>query len=410
MSSTPLQDKYIVLGVTGSIAAYKAADLASKLTQAGARVDTVLTEAATRFVSPLTFQSVTGRPAYTDADLWGAQAHVLHVGLGHTADLLVIAPATAQTMAKLAHGLADNLLTLAALAAACPVLIAPAMDGGMFGQAATQANVRILQERGMAIVGPEEGHLASGLKARGRMTEPVDLVGHIRYRLSRGGPLAGRQVIVTAGGTQEPVDPVRVLTNRSSGKQGLALAQAALDAGADVTLIAASIALPVPIGLRHVPVGTAAEMAAAVLDACREADVLLMAAAVADFTPADPAGHKIKKDEGLPVLALKRTADILSEVARQRQATGRPLVVAGFAAETQNLLANARAKLEAKRLDLMVANDVSAADAGFSVDTNRVTLIDADGAEELALMSKADVAERVLQRVTQLIHDASLTG
>lgn len=401
--ASPLQDKYVVLGVTGSIAAYKAADLASKLTQAGARVDTVLTEAATRFVSPLTFQSVTGRPAYTDANLWGAQAHVLHVGLGHQADLIVIAPATAQTMAKLAHGLADNLLTLTVLAAACPVLIAPAMDGGMFGQPATQANVRVLSERGMTIVGPEEGHLASGLKARGRMTEPLDLLGHIRYRLSRGGPLAGRRVIVTAGGTQEPVDPVRVLTNRSSGKQGLALAQAALDAGADVTLIAAPMALPVPVGVQHVAVGSAAEMAVAVLDACRKADVLLMAAAVADFTPVDPAGQKIKKDQGPPLLALRRTADILSEVAVRRETTGYPLLVAGFAAETENLLANAQAKLRAKQLDLLVANDVSAVDAGFGVDTNRVTLLDARGAEELPLLSKADVAARVVERVIQLM-------
>jgi len=405
MASTPLQDKYVVLGVTGSIAAYKAADLASKLAQAGALVDTVLTEAATRFVSPLTFQSVTGRPAYTDADLWGAQAHVLHVGLGHKADLLVIAPATAQTMAKLAHGLADNLLTLTTLAATCPVLLAPAMDGGMFGHTATQANVCLLQERGLVIVGPGEGHLASGLKARGRMIEPAELVGHIRYLLSRGGPLAGRRVIVTAGGTQEPVDPVRVLTNRSSGKQGLALAQAALDAGADVTLIAAPISLPVPVGVQHIAVHTAAEMAGAVLDACPHADALLMAAAVADFRPAGPSVHKIKKAQGVPTLALERTPDILSEVARQRRESGRPRAVVGFAAETENVLANAQAKLEAKGLDLMVANDVSAADAGFGVDTNRVTLIDAGGANPLPLLSKAEVADQVIERLVDLLRE-----
>lgn len=404
MTPTPLQDKYIVLGVTGSIAAYKGADLASKLTQAGARVDTVLTEAAARFISPLTFQSVTGRPAYTDADLWGAQAHVLHVSLGRQADMLIIAPATAQTLAKLAHGQADNLLTLAVLAATCPVLIAPAMDGGMFAHPATQHNLRLLQERGLVIVGPEEGHLASGLMARGRMTEPADIVGRARYLLSRGGPLAGRRVVVTAGGTQEPLDPVRVLTNRSSGKQGLALAQAALDAGADVVLIAAPIGLPSPAGVQRLDVQTAADMAAAVLDACRQADALLMAAAVADFRPAGPSARKIKKEQGVPALALERTPDILSQLAAQRRDTGLPRVVVGFAAETENLLPNAQRKLAAKDLDLIVANDVSAAGAGFAVDTNRVTLLGASGVVEvLPLLSKAEVAERVIERLIGLL-------
>jgi len=401
---SPLSDKHIVLGVTGSIAAYKAADLASKLTQAGARVDTVLTEAATRFVAPITFQSVTGRPAYTDADLWGAQAHVLHVGLARQADLLVIAPITAQTIARLAHGLADNLLTLVALAASCPILIAPAMDGGMFAHPATQENLGVLKERGVIVVGPEEGHLASGLIKRGRMTEPMDILGHIRYTLSRGGPLAGRTVVVTAGGTQEPLDPVRFISNRSSGKQGYALAQAALDAGADVVLITAPTALPTPIGAQRVDVRTAAEMAGAVLQTCPQADALLMAAAVADFRPVQAADQKLKKARGVPTLTLEPTTDILAAVARQRQETGRPRVVVGFAAETQDLLANAQAKLRAKGLDLIVANDVSAADAGFAVDTNRVTLIAADGnIETLPLLSKAEVAERVLERVVALL-------
>ncbi len=402
---SPLQGKHILLGVTGSIAVYKAADLASKLTQAGARVDTVLTEAAAKFIAPITFQSVTGRPAYTDADLWSAQAHVLHVGLARQADLLVIAPITAQTIAKLACGLADNLLCLAALAASCPILIAPAMDGGMFMHPATQENLGVLQARGVVVVGPEEGHLASGLIRRGRMTEPLDILGHIRYALSRGGPLAGRTVTVTAGGTQEPLDPVRFIANRSSGKQGYALAQAALDAGADVVLITAPTALPTPIGVRRVEVRTAAEMAAAVLDACPQADALLMAAAVADFRPAQAADQKLKKARGVPTLPLEPTVDILAEVAKQRQETGRPRVVVGFAAETQDLLANAQAKLRAKRLDLIVANDVSAADAGFGVDTNRVTLLAADGsAETLPLLSKAEVAERVIERLIARIN------
>jgi phosphopantothenoylcysteine decarboxylase/phosphopantothenate--cysteine ligase len=404
MSVSLLNEKRIVLGVTGSIAAYKAVDLASKLAQTGAIVETVLTEDAARFVAPLSFQSVTGHPAYTDADLWGAQAHVLHVGLARRADLLVIAPLTAQTLAKLANGLADNLLSLAALAATCPLLIAPAMDAGMFANPATQANLARLEERGAIVVGPEEGHLASGLVARGRMTEPQEILGRIRYTLSRGGPLKGRRLVVTAGGTQEPLDPVRYLTNRSSGKQGLSLAQAALDAGGDVTLIAAPVALPIPVGVDHVPVRTAAEMAQAVLAASQDADALLMAAAVADFRPAQMAEQKVKKERGLASLGLEPTTDILAAVASQRPSSKHPRVVVGFAAETENLIDNAKAKLKAKTLDLIVANDVSAADSGFAVDTNRVILLDAWGdSEPLPLMSKTAVAERVIGRVTELL-------
>ena len=404
MSVSLLNEKRIVLGVTGSIAAYKAVDLASKLAQTGAIVESVLTEDAARFVAPLSFQSVTGHPAYTDADLWGAQAHVLHVGLARRADLLVIAPLTAQTLAKLANGLADNLLSLAALAATCPLLIAPAMDAGMFANPATQANLARLEERGAIVVGPEEGHLASGLVARGRMTEPQEILGRIRYTLSRGGPLKGRRLVVTAGGTQEPLDPVRYLTNRSSGKQGLSLAQAALDAGGDVTLIAAPVALSIPVGADHVPVRTAAEMAQAVLAASQDADALLMAAAVADFRPAQMAEQKVKKERGLASLGLEPTTDILAAVASQRPSSKHPRVVVGFAAETENLIDNAKAKLKAKTLDLIVANDVSAADSGFAVDTNRVILLDAWGdSEPLPLMSKTAVAERVIGRVTELL-------
>lgn len=404
MASNPLQDKRIVLGVTGSIAAYKAADLASKLAQEGALVEAVLTEAATEFISPLTFQSVTGQPAYTDADLWGAQAHVLHIGLARHADLLLIAPASAQTLARLALGLADNLLSLTALAATCPLVVAPAMDAGMFSHPATQANLETLSRRGAVVVGPEEGHLASGLVARGRMSEPQEILGQVRYVLSRGGPLAGRRVLVTAGGTQEPVDPVRFLTNRSSGKQGLALAQAALDAGAEVTLIATPGVPRAPAGAGHQVVGTAAEMAEAVLQVAATADVLIMAAAVADFRPAHEAAEKIKRAEGTPVLALEPTVDILAAVGRQRRETGRPAVVVGFAAETQDLLDNARHKLQAKKLDLLAANDVSAADSGFGVDTNRVILLDAGGGTEtLPLLTKAEVAERIVARIVALL-------
>ncbi len=243
-----LSGRRIILGVTGSIAAYKAADLASKLTQAGAQVDVILSSAAQQFITPLTFQSVTGRRAFVDSDLWGNEAHVLHVGLGHTVDLIIIAPCTANTISKLAHGAADSLLTVTALAANCRMIVAPTMDGGMFDHPATQQNVETLRKRGVIIVGPAEGHLASGLSGTGRMLEPMDILGHARIALGHNGLLAAKRVVVTAGGTQEPLDPVRVLTNRSSGKQGYALAQAALDAGAQVTLITTSTALTPSIG------------------------------------------------------------------------------------------------------------------------------------------------------------------
>lgn len=405
MNTNPLNQKHILLGVTGSIAAYKAADLASKLAQAGARVNALLTPAATQFVSPLTFQSVTGQEAYTDEALWGAQSHVLHVGMGHSADLLVIAPATANTIARLAHGLADNLLTLTALAFGCgtqerPLVVAPAMDGGMYTHPATQANLAILRQRGAMITGPEAGHLASGLKAHGRMSEPGVIFGHIRYLLTRSGPLAGKRVVVTAGGTQEAIDPVRVITNRSSGKQGYALAQAVLDQGGEVILIAAPNSQPLPAGAQLVPVVNAKEMEEEVLRHCQEADALLMAAAVADFTPTHPSTQKIKKIAKTPVIELSPTQDILAAVAAQRNQTGWPRIVFGFAAETQDLLQNASAKLQAKHLDLIAANDVSAPDAGFGVDTNRVVLIRADGSQEtLPLLSKDEVAMRIIHEL-----------
>lgn len=408
MSARVLRDKRIVLGVTGSIACYKAADLASKLAQTGAQVDVILTRAATQFITPLTFQSVTGRRAYTDDDLWGSEAHVLHIGLGHAADLLLIAPATANTLAKLAHGQSDDLLSVTALAATCPLLIAPAMDGGMYANAATQANVATLAARGAHFVGPEAGHLASGLVGQGRLSEPLTILGRARYLLTRGGPLSGRRVVVTAGGTREAVDPVRYLTNRSSGKQGYAVAQAALDAGAEVTLITTAEGLPLPAGATRIAVESAQEMADAVLAAMPTCDVLIMAAAVADFRPAQAATHKIKKEGGVPMLPLAANPDILLAVAEQRrQGATHPIVTVGFAAETDDLLEHAQAKLARKGLTLIVANDVSAPDAGFAVDTNRVTFLGADGwSETLPLMRKEDVAEKLIARVARALGDA----
>jgi phosphopantothenoylcysteine decarboxylase/phosphopantothenate--cysteine ligase len=406
-SISVLDCRRLILGVTGSIAAYKSVELASKLTQAGALLDVILTPSAEKFVRPLTFESVTGRRAYTDGELWGNEAHVLHVGLAEGADLMVIAPATANSIAKLAHGLADSMLTITALASRCPILIAPAMDAGMFEHPATQANVRTLDERGVEIIGPVEGRMASGLVGIGRMVEPAVLVGAIRRQLGRAGPLAGRKVVVTAGGTQEPVDPVRVITNLSSGKQGYALAQAALDYGADVTLISAPVSLPLPIGALAVPVRTAAEMHQAVLEAVRDADALIMVAAVADFQVKHISEQKIKRQHGLAKIDLEPTPDILAAVAAHRRESGRPRALLGFAAESQDLVANARQKLESKGLSMIVANDISTPGSGFGSETNKVTLIDPSGfVDHLPLMSKAKVAEAVCERLVAILESS----
>jgi phosphopantothenoylcysteine decarboxylase/phosphopantothenate--cysteine ligase len=399
---TKFTDKRILLGVTGSIAVYKAVELASKLTQAGAQVDVILTPAAEKFVTPLTFQSVTGRKAYTDADLWGGQAHVLHVGLGQSADLLVIVPCTANTLGKLAHGIADNLLTITALAARCPLLVAPAMDAGIYTHPATQDNIRILSERGAYFAGPGEGRMASGLVGKGRLAEPVELLGHIRLVLGRDGPLNGRKIIVTAGGTQEPIDPVRVLTNRSSGKQGYALAQAGIDAGGTVVLVSAPTALSTPVGAHLISITTAQEMLEAVLAECAGADALVMAAAVADFRPKQVAENKLKKRDGIPKIELEAAPDILEAVAGMGYQ--RPQVVIGFAAESRDLLQNAEDKLKYKNLDMIVANDISAPDSGFDVETNRVTILYPDANKQLlSLMSKEEVAETIIANLAMLL-------
>lgn len=391
-----------MLGVTGSIAAYKAAELASKLAQTGAQVDVILTGAAEKFVTALTFQSVTGRRAYTDNDLWGNEAHVLHVNFGKTAEMLVVAPCTADTMAKIAHGIADNLLTVTALAAVCPILIAPAMDGGMFDHPATQANLATLQSRGVLVAGPDEGHLASGLSGKGRMLEPMEILGHIRMALGRHGKLAGKKVIVTAGGTQEAIDPVRILTNRSSGKQGYALAQAALDSGAEVCLITTPTALTPPVGARVIRVKSVQEMLEALMN--ESADALIMAAAAADFRPKQTAREKIKKRDGVPQIELEAAPDILKTVSGSPVGKKRFKVVAGFAAESQDLLENASEKLHSKGLDFIAANDISAKDAGFAVETNRITLLFANGTKEiLPLMSKTEAAEKIIEHTAKLL-------
>ena len=391
--------KRIVLGVSGSIASYKAADIASKLMQTGALVDVVLTRSAQEFITPLTFRSLTHRLVITDLFDANSEDPLEHVEIARQADAIVIAPATANLMAKLAHGLADDALSTIVLATEAPVLIAPAMEHHMWANAATQANVAVLKGRGFEFAGPNEGRLASGAVGSGRLVDTAEILEALGGILSANQDLAGRHIVVSAGGTQEPIDPVRVVTNRSSGKQGYAFAEAARDRGARVTLVTAA-SLTNPAGIKVVKVESARQMLAAVSDALNDAaDALVMAAAVADWEPISAAGQKMKKVEGQDRLTIEmqKTPDILAQVSDL------PGIKVGFAAETEDLLNNARAKLEGKKLDMIVANDVSATDAGFAVDTNRVVILDKSGGQEdLPLMSKREVADTVLDRVCAL--------
>ncbi len=403
------EEKRIVLGVTGSIAAYKIVDLASKLTQSGAMVDVILTESAASLVSPLTFSSVTGRKAYVDQDLWQVEDHVLHIKLGEENQAFLIAPATANTIAKLANGLADNLLTVSALASRTKLLVAPAMDGSMYSHPATQENLQILEKRGVILLGPAAGHLASGISGKGRMLESNQLLGHLRVFIGKDGVLKGKKVVITAGGTQEPVDPVRVLSNKSSGKQGFALAQAALDQGAEVMLISSPVCLTSPVGASKIDITTAEQMFTAVLKETEKADLLIMAAAVADYKLDQEMNRKVKKDQGgLSVINLEATPDILGELAQRKKSIGiGPRLTIGFAAETENLQENASSKLGKKELDLIVANDVSQKDSGFGSDKNQVTLIWKNGRKkELPLMEKTDVSDVIIQEAAKLIKPA----
>jgi phosphopantothenoylcysteine decarboxylase/phosphopantothenate--cysteine ligase len=392
-----LSDKTIVLGVTGSIAAYKAADLASKLAQAGAKVNVVMTEAATKFVTPLTFRSLTKRPVITSMWELSSEFSIEHVALADAADVVAIAPITANVIAKLAAGIADDMLTATVLATRAPVIIAPAMHANMFQNPVTQDNLAKLRARGFTIVGPDYGRLASGDTGPGRLVETQQIIATISEVLARNHDLTGRHLVITAGGTQEPIDPVRFIGNRSSGKMGLALAEAARDRGAEVTLITAPSHLPKPAGIKVIPVRTAAEMKRAVTKAVKQASALIMAAAVADYQPKSPAKSKIKKESPGLTLELTRTPDILGEV------TGSFLKV-GFAAESEDLVANARKKLAQKGLDFIVANDITDPESGFDADANKVTIINKEGkAESLPPMSKRGVAERILDRVVRLL-------
>ncbi|MBA7663748.1 Coenzyme A biosynthesis bifunctional protein CoaBC [subsurface metagenome] len=398
-----LANKTIVLGITGGIAAYKAADIASKLTQAAARVDVVMTESATRFIAPLTLRSLTGRAVAVNMFELASEFKIGHIELAEAADIMAIVPATANIIAKLAAGISDDMLTCTVLATKAPVVVAPAMNVNMFENPVTQDNLAKLKARGFTIVDPACGRLASGKIGLGRLAETETIIGTIKQVLGSSGDLAGKRIVVTAGGTQEPIDPVRHIGNRSSGKMGYAVAEAARDRGAAVSLITAPTSLPEPAGIEVVRIRTATEMKAAVAKATAQTDALIMVAAVADYQPKSAVRAKIKKEAAGTGLTLEliRTPDILAEVK------GNFLKV-GFAAESEDVVANARQKLEKKQLDIIVANDITDKDSGFGVDTNKVTLISRDGkVDSLPLLTKREVADKVLDRVVELLADKS---
>jgi phosphopantothenoylcysteine decarboxylase/phosphopantothenate--cysteine ligase len=391
--------------VSGGIAAYKAVEVCRRLVDAGAFVSPVLTAGALEFVGALTFSALASEPARTSlfagrgAEAGTGPEPIPHTHLGQQADLVIVAPATAAVLGKYAHGISDDLLTATLLATRAPVLVAPAMHTEMWEHAAVQENIDTLRRRGVHVADPVSGRLAGGDVGEGRLADPADIVAAAERIL---GPddLAGVRVLVTAGGTREPIDAVRIITNRSSGKQGYAIAEVAARRGAEVTLVT-TIGRPAPSGVDIVPVQTAAEMQDAVMSRARAADVIVMAAAVADFRPKEPPDRKLKKHEGIPEIVLEPTHDFLVDLGRDKPAHQ---VLVGFAAETDDLVEHAAAKLRSKRLDLIVGNDISQPDAGFEVDTNRAIILDAEGGNEaLPLLAKSDLAGVILDKVARLL-------
>jgi phosphopantothenoylcysteine decarboxylase / phosphopantothenate---cysteine ligase len=390
----------VVLGVSGGIACYKSCILARRLTEAGARVDVVLTQAATEFVRPLTFEALTGRPVHSS--IWESGGALAHLQLGQGSDLILIAPATAHLIARMAQGLADDLLTALLLASKSPTLIAPAMNDEMFAHPQTRANLDRLLARGVVTVGPEIGALAEGPSERpGRMSAPETILAHAARLLRGPGPLARRRIVVTAGPTRESIDPVRVVTNRSSGKMGYRIAEAAWERGAEVVLISGPVTLSPPVGVTLRPVESTRELEAAVREQLPMADVLVMAAAPADFRPSSPSESKRSRVDGTLAIPMEPTEDILTATRGARKPGS---LTVGFALETGDALAKGRAKLERKDLDLIVVNDALEPGAGFEHDTNRVALIGRDGTPTiLPLQSKREVAEAILDAVEKAI-------
>lgn len=394
-----LKGKTVLLGVTGGIAAYKAAALASLLIKQHAAVEVVMTQNATQFVTPLTFEQLTGRRTMVDTFDRNFSHQVEHISLAQRADLVIIAPATANVCAKLAHGLADDMLTTTVLACRCPKLIAPAMNTNMYENPVTQDNLSLLEKYGWEVISPASGRLACGAVGPGKLPEPVDLLQHILRHLALPHDLSGKRVLISAGPTQEAIDPVRYLTNHSTGKMGYALARMAMLRGADVTLVSGPTAIAPPPFLRTIPVVSAQDMYDAISENAAQADFIFMAAAVADYTPTECADNKIKKKDGDMAIPLKRTRDILGFLGEHR-APGQ--VLCGFSMETQNMLENSRAKLDKKHVDMICANNLKVPGAGFGVDTNILTLITRDAVTELPKMSKEEAANAILDAALSL--------
>lgn len=394
--SLDLQGRCVVIGVTGGIAAYKMADTARLLVKQGAEVHVVMTENATKFITPLTFETLTNQRCVVDTFARDFQYDVAHISLAKAADLILIAPATANIIAKLTHGIADNMLTTMVLAAKCKKLIAPSMNTAMLENPITRDNLTALRPYGFEIIEPDAGLLACGDTGKGKLPAPEELTDHVLRHLAREKSLERVRVTVTAGPTQEALDPVRFLTNHSSGKMGYAIAREAMLRGAEVTLISGSTALTPPPFVKTVQVISAGDMLEAVQMALPETDILIKAAAVADYRPASVASEKMKKKDGELTLPLARTSDILGWVAENRHPG---LFVCGFSMETRDLLANSRKKLESKKLDMIAANDLRTEGAGFGVDTNAITLLTSDCVKELPLMSKADVSAALLDEI-----------
>ena len=391
-----LSGKTVILGITGGIAAYKMANVASALRKTGAEVHCILTENATKFITPLTFETLTNNRCIVDTFDRNFQYDVAHVSLAKKADVMLIAPATANVIAKLAHGIADDMLTTTVLAARCPKLVAPAMNTGMLENPATQENLQTLRRYGFQIIAPVTGMLACKDVGSGKLPEPETLVEEVYRVIAREKDMAGLHVTVTAGPTQEALDPVRFLTNHSSGKMGYAIAREAALRGAEVTLISGPVSLEPPMHVRLVSVTTARDMLEAVQAALPQTDILIKAAAVADYRPASIADNKLKKKDGELSIPLERTEDILGWVAEHRH---EGLFVCGFSMETENMLENSKKKLEKKNLQMIVANNLKTQGAGFGVETNVVTLITKDGAKELPLMAKTAVAGKLLDEI-----------
>lgn len=394
-----LKGKTILVGVTGSIAAYKAADLASRLVKQHAEVHVIMTENAAKFISPITFETLTGRKCITDTFDRNHPIEVEHVALAKKADLAIIAPATANIIAKMAYGIADDMLSTTLLACTCPVLVSPAMNTRMYEHPATQANLAVLKERGVKIIEPSSGRLACGDEGKGKLPEPALLVDCILAEIACPKDLAGKKILVTAGPTREAIDPVRFITNHSSGKMGYAIAQAAALRGAEVTLVSGPVSLAPPLGVKLVPITSAHDLFCAVTAVSDEQDIIIKAAAVADYRPAAVSDEKIKKADNDLSLSLARTEDTLQYLGDHKP-DGQ--ILCGFAMETSDLENRARAKLAKKNLDMIAANNVKVAGAGFGTDTNVVTFITADSTEQLEIMSKERVAMKLLDRLISL--------